>query len=207
MHLVMIESVCLFKQGLTAASAFFHLHYRTCQTNREGFARFLVQSPLVSHTPPPPVQQKGWEDADFQVPYGSYHQLYRLDGRLIAVRCFCFGRHACGNMVDRPSLLTSLARTSLALTCVDTMIGPFSSFPPPLPKHPSNPPSLAPFTLPHTNTHQHTQVGVVDVLPHCLSSVYCFYDPAFRQLSLGKLTALWEIHWVTQASRFRCVLC
>lgn len=53
------------------------------------------------------------------------------------------------------------------------------------------------------NTTQQRQVGVVDVLPRCLSSVYCFYDPAFRHLSLGKLTALWEIHWVTQARRFR----
>ena len=50
------------------------------------------------------------------------------------------------------------------------------------------------------------QVGVVDILPSCLSSVYCFYDPDFKQLSLGKLTALWEIDWVRQASRFRCVL-
>lgn len=47
---------------------------------------------------------------------------------------------------------------------------------------------------------------MVDILPSCLSSVYCFYDPDFKQLSLGKLTALWEIDWVRQASRFRCVL-
>ena len=47
----------------------------------------------------------------------------------------------------------------------------------------------------------------MDILPSCLSSVYCFYDPDFRQLSLGKLTALWEIHWVREASRFRCVRC
>ncbi|CAN0544511.1 unnamed protein product, partial [Ectocarpus sp. 8 AP-2014] len=53
------------------------------------------------------------------VPYGSYHQLYRIDGKLIAV-------------------------------------------------------------------------GVVDVLPKCLSSVYCFYDPDYRALALGKLTALKE---------------
>jgi len=47
------------------------------------------------------------------------------------------------------------------------------------------------------------QVGVVDILPSCLSSVYCFYDPDFRHFSLGKLTALMEIQWVQQASRFR----
>jgi arginyl-tRNA--protein-N-Asp/Glu arginylyltransferase len=45
------------------------------------------------------------------------------------------------------------------------------------------------------------QVGVVDVLPSCLSSVYCFYDPDYRHLSLGKYTALAEIAWVVNASR------
>ena len=33
-------------------------------------------------------------------------------------------------------------------------------------------------------------VGVVDILPRCLSSVYLFWDPALPTLSLGKLTAL-----------------
>lgn len=39
-------------------------------------------------------------------------------------------------------------------------------------------------------------VGVVDVLPACLSSVYLFYDPDMPELELGKLTALCEIEWV-----------
>ena len=47
------------------------------------------------------------------------------------------------------------------------------------------------------------QVGVVDILPSCLSSVYCFYDPEYRQLSLGKVTALWEIKWVQEALKYR----
>ncbi|CAN0529191.1 unnamed protein product, partial [Ectocarpus sp. 12 AP-2014] len=61
------------------------------------------------------------------VPYGSYHQLYRIDGKLIAV-------------------------------------------------------------------------GVVDVLPKCLvsSSVYCFYDPDYRALALGKLTALKETEFIRE---------
>lgn len=43
-------------------------------------------------------------------------------------------------------------------------------------------------------------VGVVDILPNCLSSVYVFYDPELsRTLELGKLTALWEIAWVQRA--------
>ena len=47
-------------------------------------------------------------------------------------------------------------------------------------------------------------VGVVDVLPHCLSSVYAFYDPDLsRHLELGKYTALREIEWVNRASAHR----
>jgi arginyl-tRNA--protein-N-Asp/Glu arginylyltransferase len=41
-------------------------------------------------------------------------------------------------------------------------------------------------------------VGVVDVLPRCLSSVYLFWDADFAHLAPGKLTALKEIEWVQQ---------
>ena len=41
-------------------------------------------------------------------------------------------------------------------------------------------------------------VGVVDILPRCLSSVYLFWDPDYPHLSLGKLSALQEIEWVRQ---------
>jgi hypothetical protein len=44
-------------------------------------------------------------------------------------------------------------------------------------------------------------VGVIDVLPHCLSSVYAFYDPDLPELELGKYTALREIQWVQAAAR------
>lgn len=44
-------------------------------------------------------------------------------------------------------------------------------------------------------------VGVVDVLPQCLSSVYLFWDPDLAPLSLGKLSALKEIEWVRAAQR------
>lgn len=66
--------------------------------------------------------------------------------------------------------------------------------------------------IPYGSHHQHYlindkflfAVGVVDVLPHCLSSVYSFYDPYLSDaLSLGKLTALYEIEWVKHALRFR----
>ncbi|CAD5166604.1 unnamed protein product [Musa acuminata subsp. malaccensis] len=41
-------------------------------------------------------------------------------------------------------------------------------------------------------------VGVVDVLPRCLSSKYLFWDPDFAFLSLGKYSALQEINWVKE---------
>ena len=49
-------------------------------------------------------------------------------------------------------------------------------------------------------------VGVVDILPLCLSSVYLFYDPAYHHLSLGIYTALAEIDWVQrfQLTHPRC---
>lgn len=39
-------------------------------------------------------------------------------------------------------------------------------------------------------------VGVVDILPDCISSVYVYYDPAFSFLTLGVYSALWEISLV-----------
>lgn len=41
-------------------------------------------------------------------------------------------------------------------------------------------------------------VGVIDILPKCLSSKYLFWDPDFAFLSLGKYAALQEISWVKQ---------
>ncbi|XP_023551119.1 arginyl-tRNA--protein transferase 2-like [Cucurbita pepo subsp. pepo] len=41
-------------------------------------------------------------------------------------------------------------------------------------------------------------VGVVDILPRCLSSKYLFWDPDYAFLSLGKYSALQEIEWVKQ---------
>ena len=47
-------------------------------------------------------------------------------------------------------------------------------------------------------------VGVVDVLPSCLSSVYCFYDVGVsKNFNLGTFTALHEIEWVRRASAHR----
>ncbi|XP_048139882.1 arginyl-tRNA--protein transferase 2 isoform X2 [Rhodamnia argentea] len=46
-------------------------------------------------------------------------------------------------------------------------------------------------------------VGVVDILPKCLSSKYLFWDPDFAFLSLGKYSALQEISWVKE-NRVHC---
>ncbi|KII95226.1 hypothetical protein PLICRDRAFT_34070 [Plicaturopsis crispa FD-325 SS-3] len=83
----------------------------------DGFKSFLVTSPLTRA----PIQYSS-PAASNHLPthYGSYHQMYRLDGRLIAI-------------------------------------------------------------------------GVLDILPHCVSSVYFMYDPDFDKFSLGKLSALREV--------------
>lgn len=44
-------------------------------------------------------------------------------------------------------------------------------------------------------------VGVVDILPKCLSSKYLFWDPELAPLSLGKLASLQEIAWIKEASQ------
>jgi hypothetical protein len=46
-------------------------------------------------------------------------------------------------------------------------------------------------------------VGVVDILPKCLSSKYLFWDPDHSFLSLGKYTALKEIDWVKKTQQHR----
>jgi len=47
----------------------------------------------------------------------------------------------------------------------------------------------------HRIDGQLVAVGVVDLLPSGLSSVYLFYDPDFKPLALGKYTALREIQY------------
>eukprot|EP01025_Chloroclados_australasicus_P002119 TRINITY_DN10491_c0_g2_i3.p1 TRINITY_DN10491_c0_g2~~TRINITY_DN10491_c0_g2_i3.p1 ORF type:complete len:545 (-),score=51.44 TRINITY_DN10491_c0_g2_i3:621-2255(-) len=44
-------------------------------------------------------------------------------------------------------------------------------------------------------------VGVVDILPRCLSSKYFFWDPDYARLSLGKFSAVKEIQWVQEARK------
>ncbi|XP_042212147.1 arginyl-tRNA--protein transferase 1-like isoform X1 [Homarus americanus] len=44
-------------------------------------------------------------------------------------------------------------------------------------------------------------VGVLDVLPHCLSSVYLYYDPEFSFLSLGTYASLRELALTRELQR------
>jgi arginyl-tRNA--protein-N-Asp/Glu arginylyltransferase len=62
-------------------------------------------------------------------------------------------------------------------------------------------PQGAPFLYYHCPSGALVAVGVVDILPRCLSSVYLFWDPPLKHLALGKLTALYELLWVRQVSR------
>ena len=41
-------------------------------------------------------------------------------------------------------------------------------------------------------------VGVIDILPYCVSSVYLYYDPDYSFLSLGVYSALREIAFTRQ---------
>ncbi|XP_078079487.1 arginyl-tRNA--protein transferase 1 isoform X8 [Mustelus asterias] len=50
-------------------------------------------------------------------------------------------------------------------------------------------------------------VGVIDILPHCVSSVYLYYDPDYAFLSLGVYSALREIAFTTQLQKTVPNLC
>lgn len=61
-------------------------------------------------------------------------------------------------------------------------------------------PAHLPDEIPYGNYHQEYRldgkliaVGVLDILPHCVSSVYVLYDPEYNDWELGKVTALQEV--------------
>ncbi|OCH90708.1 hypothetical protein OBBRIDRAFT_819164 [Obba rivulosa] len=91
------------------------IHLEQVEKRSEGFKNFLVETPLR----PTPIPYPGDRPAHLPPTYGSYHQMYRLDGHLIAI-------------------------------------------------------------------------GVLDILPNCVSSVYFMYDKKWERFSLGKLSALRE---------------
>ncbi|XP_012154419.1 arginyltransferase 1 isoform X3 [Megachile rotundata] len=44
-------------------------------------------------------------------------------------------------------------------------------------------------------------VGVIDILPSCISSVYFFYDPAYSYLSLGTFSSLREVYLTRELNK------
>jgi arginine-tRNA-protein transferase len=92
-----------------------HIHKKP-EKQSDGFKQFLVESPLQRE----PIPYPSTPPARLPSHYGSYHQLYRLDGRLVAM-------------------------------------------------------------------------GVIDILPSCISSVYFMWEKEYEKFSLGKLSALQEI--------------
>lgn len=109
-------------------------------SSEKGFRRFLVDTSMALTWPstgePLTASQESqwraksmdWADLPDELPYGCYHQEYRLEGKLIAV-------------------------------------------------------------------------GVLDILPRCVSSVYVFYDPEYKDWQLGKVSALQEIALTRQLGR------
>jgi len=45
-------------------------------------------------------------------------------------------------------------------------------------------------------------IGVVDIFPQCLSSVYFFYEPEYKNLSLGIIGAIKEIEYVQEMQKY-----
>jgi len=45
-------------------------------------------------------------------------------------------------------------------------------------------------------------VGVIDVLPECISSVYFFYDPDYKDVSFGILGSLKEIEYIKEMKKY-----
>lgn len=94
---------------------------------------------------------------------------------------------------DKPEKVTESSYKSFL---VDTPL----VFVPPQCKHRDVPPcGFGSFHQQYIIDGKLVAVGVVDILPKCLSSKYLFWDPDFAFLSLGKYSALQEINWVQQA--------
>lgn len=44
-------------------------------------------------------------------------------------------------------------------------------------------------------------VGVIDIVPEGMSSVYFFYDPDYKKYSLGVLGSIKEIQWIQEMQK------
>ncbi|TKY88406.1 hypothetical protein EX895_002758 [Sporisorium graminicola] len=73
-------------------------------------------------------------------------------------------------------------------------------------------PADLPAELPYGCYHQEYRlddqligVGVLDILPNCVSSVYVFYDPEHKDWQLGKVSALQEIALTKRLGRLKAM--
>ena len=95
---------------------------------------------------------------------------------------FSFAHHFLVRVMDRTKRMHSLAYTT---TSTDVCITPT--------KH---------TVCTHSSDKgQLLAVGVLDILPHCVSSVYFFYEPAYADWELGKISAMVEICLTKALSR------
>jgi arginyl-tRNA--protein-N-Asp/Glu arginylyltransferase len=170
------------------------------ELSRRSFTRFLCESPLVrapwGGPPPPPPPAAGGAAAPPSDPLARAEAaLARAwaegegDGAGVPLRCGGDGGGAasagggglswlCGFPADADAVFPDLLSQPAAPGGL--LAGGYGTF-----------------------HHRYTldgalvAVGVVDVLPNCLSSVYAFYDPDLaKTVPLGKLTALREVQWV-----------
>ncbi|XP_016127957.1 arginyl-tRNA--protein transferase 1-like [Sinocyclocheilus grahami] len=121
------------------------------------------------------------------VGYGSFHQQYWLDGRIVAVGVLDI-LPSCVSSVYlyyHPEFSSLSLGTYSALRLAETA--------------PDGP------DVGYGSFHQQywldgriVAVGVLDILPSCVSSVYLYYHPEFSSLSLGTYSALREIAFTRQ---------
>lgn len=95
---------------------------------------------------------------------------------------FLFAHHFLMRVMDRTKRMHSLAYT---ITSTDVCITPT--------KH-----SVCTYS---SDKGQLLAVGVLDILPHSVSSVYFFYEPAYADWELGKISAMVEICLTKALSR------
>lgn len=58
------------------------------------------------------------------------------------------------------------------------------------------------FNLLHFVDEELIAVSIIDIMPHSLSSVYCYYEPDHKKLSLGIYTALKEIEFISVLNKY-----
>lgn len=113
------------------------------------------------------------EGSDLCRGYGSFHQVYRIDGHLMAgTRASLALALYCYHYTDARNLTC----------CASNLV--------------SDPLMAAAHVV--VVAHVLSPVSVVDVLPGRFVSAYSFYNPDYRHMEWGRYTALREIFWTQQ---------